>query len=294
MTVQNLTSVVIVTYYTGPILSQVIESVLAQTANIELILVNNGNAPEVEKALILKYRDDPLVRLMTGHGNIGLAAGYNLGARMAAGEHLLFLGHRCRIPPQTITKLYAEETALRKSCVFGARIVDEHGTEVSASRLALLTPETAIVEALRLYAYVPRQRLRLHQDPVPAQTVPVQALSSHFMFMPKKEFVATHGFSELYFDGMEDMDFSCRHLARGGKMAFVPDLVVTLRDSGAVRFDAPRALYQTRGLVRYFHENFGDSFFQPFLWVMYGFIWLRYGVKSLLAGKVPTLTPPKK
>jgi len=294
MTVQNLTSVVIVTYFTGKILNQVIDSVLAQTANVELILVNNGNPPEVERALIAKYKDDPAVRMMTGHGNIGLARGYNLGARVAAGEHLLFLGHTCLIPENTVVKLYEQENIVRRTCVFGARLVDKTGAEVSASRRALLTPQTAMIEALRLYTYVPKQRLRLHRDPVPAKTVPVPALSRHFMFMTKSSFTMMRGFRESYFYGLEDMDFSYRLRTTGGCMAFVPDLVVLLRDPDGRRFDPVRELYKTKGLVHYFHENFGDSYFQPFLWGLYLFIWLRYGLRVLSARAFSFLALPRK
>ena len=292
MTVQNLTSVVIVTYYTGPILDQVIAAVLAQSADSELILVNNGNVPEVEQALVAKYKDDPQVRLMTGHGNIGLARGYNLGARAAKGQNLLLLGHKCVIPPNAIAKLYEQQAAIKKICLFGARIVDASGKEIPASRRSQLTPKTAVIEALRLYKYYPAERLRLHEEPVPAKTTPIPAISSHFMFMVREHFETLHGFNEAYFYGIEDFDFCYRFRSKGGSVAFVPDLVAVLHNENDEAFDTKRELYKAKGMVRYFHENYGDSYAQPLLLGLYAFIWIRYAIKAVKAGKVPSFKMP--
>ena len=292
MTVQNLTSVVIVTYYTGPVLARVIDAVLAQTAACEVILVNNGNPPEVEQAFVDKYKDDPQVRLMTGHGNIGLSRGYNLGARVAKGDHLLFLGHKCVIPVHAIATIYERQSQIKKICMIGPRIVDPSGTEIPASRRSLLTPKTAVIEALRLYKYYPLERLRLHEEPLPAKTTPIPAISSHFMYMNREQFDELRGFNELYFYGIEDLDLCFRFRVKGGSVAFIPDLVVTLYNQDDAVFDTKRELYKAKGMVLYFHENYGDSHFQPVLWSLYAFIWIRYAIKALKAGKVPRFAAP--
>ena len=90
-------TVVMVSYRTGPVLAQAIDAVLApdQTGVGELILVDNGNPPEVASALAHRGDADPRLRLISGHGNVGYARGCNLGAREARGRYLLLLNPDC-------------------------------------------------------------------------------------------------------------------------------------------------------------------------------------------------------
>jgi len=289
MTVHNLTSVIIVTYHTGPDLDRAIDSVLRQTADVELILINNGNPPEVEATLISRFKDEPLVRLMTGHGNVGLAAGLNMGVRVASGEHVLFLGHRCVLPADAIVRFYEQENIVKRPYMMGPRLVDETGRELSLSRRAMLTPQTAVVESLRLFALFPHLRLRLHQEPLPRKVARVPVLSSQCLFMVKADLIALHGFNPVYFFGLEDMDLCFRFQQKGGAVAFVPDIVVVRLGLTSAPFNAERETYMAKSLVRYFHENFGDTFFQPVLWGLYAFVWVRYALKSLRAGQLPQL-----
>ena len=80
MTAGGRVSAVMVTYHTGPALFQAIEAVLAQEALGELILVDNGNPGPVAAALQRLEAEREPVKLLSGHGNVGYAAGCNLGA----------------------------------------------------------------------------------------------------------------------------------------------------------------------------------------------------------------------
>lgn len=281
MTARNLTSVVMVTYQTGPVLETAIRAVLAQTADIELILVNNGNAPEVEARLIERFKEDPSVRLMTGHGNIGLVRGNNLGARVAAGDHLLFLNPRCVLPKEAVATLRTEAAARKPPYLLGARLVDAAGKERCGSRLSLLSPETAMIEATRFFVHIPGRRLFLHDEPVPAKTEPVPAVGGAFMFMRKADYAQNHGFLELYTNAIADMDFCYRFAQMEGHIYFVPQIKVFMADRTRPCDRARAEEEKARALIRYFHENYSDNYFQPFLWALYGAIWLRGKVRAL-------------
>lgn len=280
MTVQNLTSVIMVTYHTGNVLHLSIASVLAQSANIELIIVNNGNPPEVEEELVTRFRDDPSVRLMTGHGNIGLTKGNNLGARVAQGEYLLFLNPRAVITTDTVARMLEEIKGLKKPCMLGARLVNQRDVEQRGSRRAILSPTTAIVEAFRLHRFFPDKRLRLHEEPVPVKTTGIPAISSRFMFLSAKDFMETRCFNEDYFNSIADMDFCLRFRERSGQVCFVPSVNVILMDKPPVTDRVGIEKEKARSLTRYFHNNFSDDYFQPFLWGLYLLIWLRGWLKA--------------
>ena len=81
-------SVIMVSYWTGPVLSAAIESVLApnQDGATELIVVDNGNPPAVSGELIRLAEGEARLTLVSGHGNVGFARGCNIGARRATGS----------------------------------------------------------------------------------------------------------------------------------------------------------------------------------------------------------------
>ena len=78
-----LTSVIMVSYNTGPVLFRAVESVLAQTAPVELYLVDNGNPPEIVDKIRSLAQADSRIHLITGHGNVGFSRACNVGARAA-------------------------------------------------------------------------------------------------------------------------------------------------------------------------------------------------------------------
>ena len=146
-------SVVMVSYRTGPVLFEAVDAVLApageRTGVIELVLVDNGNPPEVSRELARRAEADPRLTLAGGHGNVGFARGCNLGARRAKGRYLLLLNPDCRLAPGAVPALLTEAEALGEHWMLGCRVLDPDGSDQRGSRRALLTPCTALVEALR-------------------------------------------------------------------------------------------------------------------------------------------------
>ena len=151
-------SVVMVSYWTGEVLWEAIEAVLSpdQEGMTELILVDNGNSPEVAAELARRAQREPRLVLVTGHGNVGFARACNLGASRARGRHLLLLNPDCRLAPGAIPALLSEAAALGDDWMLGCRVRNPDGSDQRGSRRELLTPRTALVEALRLDRLSPR------------------------------------------------------------------------------------------------------------------------------------------
>jgi GT2 family glycosyltransferase len=81
------TSVVTVTYRAGPALLRCLDSLAGQDSLLETILVDNGRGgPEIDEA-----RGRESVRVIESVGNVGFAAGCNLGAGVARGDVVVFL-----------------------------------------------------------------------------------------------------------------------------------------------------------------------------------------------------------
>ena len=251
-------STIIVSYHTGPVLFEAIESVLAQEALRELILVDNGNPDAVLQEVNRRATLDPRLVVITGHGNIGFAAACNLGARRAGGAHLLFLNPDCRVPPDMLQALLAEAAGLPRPWMLGCRLVNPDGSEQRGARREMLTPRSALAEVCRLDRLMPGRftRINLNDLPVPQHTISVPVISGACMMLPVADYWEIGGMDEGYFLHVEDIDFCHRFRAAGGEIFFVPRVsVLHLKGTSRAR---PLAVewHKTRGFMRHFRKNF--------------------------------------
>jgi GT2 family glycosyltransferase len=287
-----LTSVIAAVGPADPVLDRFVQAALGSSVPVELVLVDLGVAPEEAAKLKSLAESDSRVVWLTGHGKTGLAMARNLGAKAAKGQFLLFVDTDCVLPSDAVEKLYAEEARLRPPFMLTARLVDEKGNDIRACRRALLTPKTALIEALHLYGYFPKERLDYKNEPLPTKTSPVPAISGSFMFMRAVDFWDLRGFDEYYFFHVLDMDL-CRRFRRNlGEIYFVPHVVVAKFGGVEVESNLAQEIDKAKGFVHYFHETFGHEYPQPFLWVIDAAILGRLGtllgvayLKDLMDGK---------
>ena len=277
-----LTSVIMVSCYTGPTLERAVAAVLAQTESVELIVVNNGNPPEVEAALAAKAREEPRLRLVTGQGNVGLGKGCNMGARVARGSFLLFLRPDSLLPPDAVALMRKQAAQCKSPFMLGARLMGDRDKDLREARRPLLTPLIAFVELLGLAAFFPKLCLNLHKESLPPTAAPTPAISGAFMFLAARDFWRLKGFDSYYFTSIADMDFCLRFRRAEGEIYFVPGVVV--KRAGMLRH--PDSDFQVKkraqGTVHYFHENFGHAYPQPVLWLLDALIWMRPGLRLAL------------
>lgn len=272
-----------VSYHTGPVLFEAIAAALAQTAPVELILVDNGNPPgTLTKLEAIAHQSGPL-RLISGHGNVGFGRGCNLGARAAQGEYLLFLNPDSMLPKDALAKLHTHAAALTRPFMIGARLLDEDGTDQRGCRRALLTPKTAFIEALHLGPLFPKLRLNFNNEPVPNSITSMPAISGAFMLLPREDFEKIGGFDEDYFLHVEDLDLCLRFRRAGGEIYFAPDVPVTHIGGTSKATKAFIEKHKARGFVRYFHKNFGKDYPAPFLWMLDLAIWARCWIKIAMS-----------
>jgi GT2 family glycosyltransferase len=282
-------SVIMVSYRTGPALAESIADVLAQSVPVELVLVDNGNPAEEIARLAALAEHESRVRLLTGHGNVGFARGCNLGARAASGTCLLVLNPDCRLPPGALAALHRHARGLARPWMIGARLLDADGGEARGARRGLLTPTTALVEALHLGSLFPRTRLERGAAPVGAALAPMPAISGACMFLPAEDFRAIGGFDEDYFLHVEDLDFCLRFRRAGGGIFFAPDVTVTHLGGTSAASTAFIERHKARGFQRYFRKNFAGRTPAPVLWALDAAVWarawLKIGAAALRGGR---------
>ena len=280
-------SVVMVSFWTGSVLTEAIESVLApdQEGVVELILVDNGNPPAVTAQLARRAAADPRLVLMGGHGNVGFARGCNLGARRMRGRYLLLLNPDCRLAPGAIPALLAEAGALGVDWMLGCRVLNPDGSDQRGSRRALLTPGTALVEALRLDRLAPamlrRHRLNHHEGQLPQGTVRIPAVNGACMMLPVATFQAVGGMDEGYFLHVDDLDLCLRLHRKGVPVYFVPR-VEAVHHAGSSRAGPIRIeWHKARGFLRYFRVHYRGLRWIPVTAPLHAGVLTRCGIKVI-------------
>ena len=271
-----LTSVILVSYYTGAPLFRAIASVLRQDAPVELIVVDNGNPEAVVAQLRAMSAADARLVVLSGHGNVGFSRGNNLGVAASRGAYILILNPDSELRDDVLVTLYRHIAILSPPFMIGARILNADGTDQRGCRRELLTPMTALVEALPLHWLFPKLRLNRHEEMVPASLTPMPAISGAFMFLSRNDFDAIGGFDEGYFLHVEDLDICLRFRKNGGEIYFAPDVVVTHVGATSEASSAFVERHKARGFVRYFHRHFRGSHPLILLWCLDIAIWMRY------------------
>lgn len=244
-------SVIMVSYHTGPVLPHALRTALAQEGLAELILVDNGNPPEMVEYLAALARAEPRLKILSGQGNIGFARGCNLGARHATGEYLLLLNPDCLLPEQALSHTMQALNAHPGAMIASCHLLNPDDSEQRGGRRALLTPETLLAEYLRR-----KRKLNLCDTPMPATTHEVPAVSGAFMCMKRADYERLGGMDERYFLHVEDLDFCMRAHKANGKVICVPHVKVVhlLSTSEAASWFVER--HKARGLALYFSTHF--------------------------------------
>lgn len=283
-------SVVMVSYHTGPVLYASVASVLMQDGLTECILVDNGNPPDVLSRLQQKTLSDPRLIIISGHGNVGFAAGCNLGARMASGEYLLLLNPDCILPPSAITTLVREMNVLPNTALAGVHLVNPDGSEQRGGRRSLLTPSSALMEMVGL------RRINRNHMPMPTETHDVPAISGACMCVRKADYVMLGGLDEKFFLHVEDLDFCMRVMKAGKRIVCVPQVTIahllsTSGHAGSNRIEKLKA----RGFIYYFEKHFAETLWPGVMPLLRAGIWGRYyWRKKCIARKAGNIAATRK
>lgn len=269
-------SVIMVSYHTGDVLYTAVASVLTQESLAELVLVDNGNPPDVMARMQQMSLTDPRIKVITGHGNVGFAAACNLGAQAASGEYLLLLNPDCILSPYALTTLMQEMEALPNTMLAGAQMLNPDGSEQRGGRRKLLTPLSALGEVFGV------SKLNLNNMPMPEETHDVEAVSGACMCIRKIDYQEIGGLDEGYFLHVEDLDL-CMRIARLGKRIIcVPSVKIAhlLSTSGETRYEKIEK-FKAQGFIRYFKKFYGEGMGWLYLPMLNAAIWTRYKLRHL-------------
>lgn len=234
----------VVTYHTGPRLSECLYALKADPAISEIVIVDNGNPAGVRDWL------KGFVAACAGRAklialdNPGFGAAVNRASRETAAGMLLVINPDCVIRRGSVEQLAAALDGAPVPAIAGGRIFGIDGREQRGARRNTLT----LAVALGVSRWV------LDSEPAPSAPVRVGAISGAFFMIRRADFVQLGGFDEGYFLHVEDVDLCRRAIEAGGAVIYQPC-------AGALHYtstsDVPSARVQShkaRSLARYFRK----------------------------------------
>jgi hypothetical protein len=277
-------SVVMVSYRTGPVLWAAIDAVLCQEPNTELVLVNNGNEPEVEQRLGEMAKAGQ-IKLISGQGNVGFARGCNLGVDASCGEYLLLLNPDCILLPGACLELLAEIQRQPENTLLGAELLDPSGAGHLNTCREFATPWRVFVEMTRLHKVAPKhpyfRSLNLVPEVNEQGVTEVPVISGALMFMRTAHYRDLGGMDEDYFLHVEDQDFCLRHHLHGGRTVFVPAArAYHYQSSSAVKW-AYVEWHKAKSFSTYFDKHFAEFYPTVFLWLVKFAVFTGFGLRLI-------------
>lgn len=241
-------SAIVVTYHTGPRLKECLYALNADPAVSETIIVDNGNPPEMLAWLRAFSAKTALVRLETGHGNIGFGAGVNLGVSSATGPDILVINPDAVLRRGSVESLQEAAQSRAAPWIIGGKVFDLFGKETRGPRRRELTLWRAATSMLGWNTWT------LENTPPPPNAVEMPVVSGAFFLTSKESLAGLNGFDERYFLHVEDVDLCRRCREAGGVVMYDPG-------AGALHYgstsDAPSgtvANHKADSLAYYFQK----------------------------------------
>ncbi|MEO9959334.1 MAG: glycosyltransferase family 2 protein [Nisaea sp.] len=272
-------AVIVVSYHTGPCLMDCILAVLGEASAHEVVIVDNGNPPDVVAALQEMAASEPRLTLLTGHGNVGFGKACNLGAKATTSPYVLMLNPDSVLGSGSLDGAMSLLGTRPDIALYTIRIENPDGSEQRGCRRNLMTPWTCLVEAFGLYRLGFR-RINLNHTPPPPALVEVECISGSFMLFPRPVFEKIGGMDEEYFLHMEDVDTCQRVRKAGGSIWFDPafSAVHVQGTSEVTKLYIERQ--KTKGGTLYFSKHFG-GWANPLVTLVNIALWLRFSLIAI-------------
>jgi N-acetylglucosaminyl-diphospho-decaprenol L-rhamnosyltransferase len=219
-------SAVVVSFHTGAVLTDCLTALLRAPLCQQIVLVNNGNPPDVMASLAGLAVQHSKLKIVDGHGNIGFGRGCNLGSDHADCEHLVFVNPDCIVDDCTLAA-FAEALANHPTALCGGALRNMDGSEQRGCRRGELTLWSALVSFIGLGQAGAEagtwRDFNRNRETVPTTTATMPTVSGALMATARTTFDAIGGFDAAYFLHVEDIDLCKRMRGSGGQVLFVPN-----------------------------------------------------------------------
>lgn len=233
----GMVSIITVNYNGERHLRDWIESLLSQDyPTIELTVVDNGSQ-DGSRALVAEYAAQG-VKWVDSGGNVGLGAGYNVGAATSQGEYLFLVNNDMRFDRHCVSALVAALERGGPNC-FAADAMQYNwdGTEIIHYRCLLRGIERPIELFSDVFSLVPPLKRVYGRCDADA---PIPFANGGSMMVRAELYAALGGFDARFFLDWEDVDICWRANRRGWHCVFAPEARLYHRWGGTSQAEAQR------------------------------------------------------
>ncbi|MGX2040487.1 glycosyltransferase [Methylocaldum sp. MU1018] len=279
-------SVIIVNFNAGKFLSDCVRSVLASTAPVEVIVVDNRSTDASLDILRQDLPGEDRLKIIENQQNLGFAKANNIALPFARGDYLLFLNPDCLICPEALARMLEIMENRPQVGMAGCLIRNPDGSEQAGCRRAVPTPWRTFVRLTNLYKfskYHPKLNSFIQADtPLPPEPAEIEAISGAFMLVRRSTLEQVGPLDEGYFMHCEDLDWCMRFRQAGFQILFVPD--VEILHVGGVCSSSRQArveYYKHKGMVRFYRKFFRHQYPAFLMWLVMLGIGIRYLIKSI-------------
>lgn len=284
----RLCDVIIVNYNAGDLLQNCVRSALRAGAR-RVIVVDNGSSDGSIEAVERALASDQLSFVCNGQ-NLGFARACNLGAAVSDADFLLFLNPDCELEPEALSRMLEVLSGDKSIGMAGGLLCNPDGSEQAGGRRRFPTPQRAFARAFGLAGlgkFFPSlfPDYLLHQAPLPAEPVEVDAISGACMLVSRTAMDDVGLWDEGYFLHCEDLDWCMRFKLAGWGVIFVPDARV-LHVGGVSSRARPVFVewHKHRGMLRFYTKFFRQRYPVPLWWLVVVGVWFRFALVTLGQG----------
>lgn len=263
-------SVLIVSCNSSPLLIECVQSVLASTSDIEVIVSDNGSDDGSIDALQDLAKDDSRLQVLRNGSNLGFAAGNNVALRRAHGDMVLFLNPDCLVEPDTIERMVAALSSIPMAGMAGCSVRNPDGSIQEDCLRPMPTPKRLLAQLFG------------RGSSIATEDADVEAISGAFMLVRRSDLATIGSFDEAYFLHWEDLDLCQRFRLAGRKILFVPDVeIVHCKGRSSQRRPLWIEWQKHRGLIRFLRKFYFVGWQSPLAFPASLAIVLRYFTQVL-------------
>ncbi|MBV6476816.1 MAG: glycosyltransferase family 2 protein [Rhodocyclaceae bacterium] len=287
-------SVICVNYNGGALLVDCVQSVLASSVSIELIISDNGSSDGSLNLLRAALKEDRRLKIVENGRNLGFAGASNAALVQAHGQYVLFLNPDCLIHPDTLQIMCDEMDARPNAAIAGCVIRNPDGSEQAGCRRRMPALWSGFGRAFGLDDFLKRfsayDPVEMNSEPLPAHPIEVEAISGAFMFVRRSALEAVGPLDEGYFLHCEDLDWCMRFRQGGFKVFFVPSTDIT-HFKGVSSAARPVSVewHKHRGMLRFYRKFLFDRYprlvvllVSSGVWLHFCFVAMRRSIRRLL------------
>jgi len=273
-------SAVVVNYNAGALLLDCVRAVLLQAQQV--VVVDNDSTDGSLEQVESSFANEPRLKIVRTGKNLGFSAGCNVGIQHCTESSLLFLNPDCVLHAGSLAHMLDTLKSGPKVGMVGGLLLNPDGGEQGGGRRDMPTPWRSFVRAFglsRLSTRWPRlfYDFHLHNQPIPAQPIPVEAISGALMLVSREAMENVGMWDEEYFLHCEDLDWCMRFRKNGWEILF---------DGGAPAMHIHGACSQSRpvfvewhkhkGMVRFYRKFFQHQYPWGLMWLVTAGVWLRF------------------